>query len=402
MPTTAVDPRVALEKTLSDIEKTLSLPGAIHPASLSPAVYHLAFRNPHLNRATEGGFPWNRWGSLMGEESTGKSLALYELYAMAQALPDSMDDLLAKRISYHHGLGHEEIVNRLTTEREWIHDQFPDGAECAHYDIEAQFDPIRAQNVGIDTDRLYLVEMNVIEDVTYTLGSLFPHFHIHGLDSTSEATSMLKLKNEPGKADYGSDAKAWKEGIKHAGSYFGPLKNTTGIPNMVVMIHQMAMNNRTGGSQPAVGKFIKFKSSCSIKFSRGAFLWDIGGALKTTKVDGADKAAMAGMAEPDGSEVFAKIEKSRTCRPFRTAGMQFDFRKLQHVIVHELASSGLYYGIITLKGSWYSVDGKSVGQGLKGLYAHLATDEDLRDRIICRLLDTTDGVLSAAPMIDEE
>lgn len=399
---TAVDPRVALEKTLNDIEKTLGLQGAIHPASLSPTIYHLAFSSPHLNRATEGGAPWNRWMSMQGDQSTGKSLALYELYAMAQALPDSMDDLLQKRISYHHGLGHEEIVNRLTTEREWIHDQFPDGAECAHYDIEAQFDPVRAQDVGVDTDRLYLVEMNVIEDVIYTLGSLFPHFHIHGLDSTSEATSMLKLKNEPGKADFGSDAKAWKEGIKHAASYFGPLKNTTGIPNMVVMIHQMSTNMRTGGSQAAVGKFIKFKSSCTIQFSRGAFLWDKGGALKSTKIDGADKASMAGMAEPDGCEVFAKIEKSRTCRPFRAAGMQFDYRKLRYATIHELASSGLFYGLIEPNGTWYKVNGQNVGQGLKGLYAHLATDEDLRDLITCRLLDTTDGVLAAAPMIDEE
>jgi hypothetical protein len=33
---------------------------------------------------------------------------------------------------------------------------------------------------------------------------------------------------------------------------------------------------------------------------------------------------------------------------------------------------------------------KPLGQGLKVVYARLADDEELRDRIVCRLLDFTD------------
>ena len=399
MAATVADPRAALDAAIAKIEKSLGVKDLIHPASVAPDVYHLAFRSPHLNRATEGGAPWNRWMSLAGDQSTGKTYALYELYAMAQGLPDSMDGLLKERISYHHGLGHEEVAARLSRERDWIHDNFPDGAECAHYDIEAQFDPRRAQKVGVDTDRLYLVEMNVIEDVCYTLESLFPHFHLHGLDSTSEAESTTKLKSEPGKSDYGSDAKAWKEGIKHASTYFGPLKNQTGIPNMVVMVHQMSTNMRTGGSQMAVGKFLKFKSSCTVQFARGSFLYRHGGVLKSDKVKGAEDSAHAGQVEADGCEVFATIEKSRTCRPFRKAALQWDYRRLAYNEVHELASSGLYYGIIKKSGSWYSVDGENIGQGLKAVYEHLATDDGLRDKIMCRLLDYSDGQMASAPLI---
>lgn len=394
----AADPEALLAKTLADLEKKLGK-GMIHSAADMPAVYHLAFRNPTLNYATEGGAPWNRSISMYGDESTGKSLALYELYAMAQGLPGSMDPLLTRRIQYHAAHGHDVVVARLREEQEWIHDHFSDGARCCHYDIEAQLDKRRAAKVGVDLDALWVVETDVIEDVCATLEGLFGLFHVHGLDSTSQAQSLLALKQEPGQsAGYGVDARQWKSSLKHALSFFGPLKNGTGIPNMLVMIHQTSMNVKTGANQAAVGKFIKFISSCTVEFQRGSFLWRKDGVLFSDKdvaygsAKGADQASMAGRAEADGVEVYAKIIKSRTCRPFRAAGMQFDYRRLAHVIPHELASCGLYFGIIVKSGSWFKVVGeeKTLGQGLKSVYARLADDDELRDRIVCQLLDFTD------------
>jgi hypothetical protein len=270
---------------------------------------------------------------------------------------------------------------------------------CCHYDIEGQFDKGRAAKVGVDLDALYLVESNVIEDVCTTLEGLWGLFNVHGLDSTSAASSLLSLKQEVGKsAGYGVDSRQWKESLKHALSYFGPLKNGSGIQNMLVMIHQTSVNTKTGGRQAATGSFIPFLSSCTIKFERGQFLWRKDGVLLGDKtkaygsVENADAASMAGRAEADGVEVYARIEKSRTCRPFRAAGMQFDYRRLAHVIPHELATCGIYFGIIEKNGSWFKVVGedKPLGQGLKVVYARLADDEELRDRIVCRLLDFTD------------
>jgi hypothetical protein len=52
----------------------------------------------------------------------------------------------------------------------------------------------------------------------------------------------------------------------------------------------------------------------------------------------------------------------------------------------------LFFGILVKNGSWFKVDGeeKNLGQGLKSVYARLADDEDLRNRITSRLLDFTD------------
>lgn len=390
MPTaTAPDPVAELNKTLAALEKRVGK-GTLHWASESQPVFHLPFLNPHLNYATEGGAPWDRFVALYGDESTGKTLCGLELVAVAQDLPHSAEVALMPRIKYHRDLGHDELAQRLSDELEWIEAMFPDGAMCCWHDIEGQFDPLRAQKVGVDTDKLLMDESQVIEDICGTLGSLFSHINLHVLDSTSNATSLLSLKQDPGKSLMGTDARVWKFALRDTETFFGT-KNS-GIPNMVVFIHQMSTNMRTGGAQAVAGRFLRHTSSCSVKFSRGKFLWRKDGVLVEDKATGADDASMAGRAVPNGLEIYAQIEKSRTCRPFRIGSLQFDLDKLSYQPIHELAASGLYYGILVKSGTWYSVAGEenNIGQGLKTVYARLADDEELRDRIMCRLLDFTD------------
>lgn len=388
---TTVDPVALLQKQLVDTEKSLGK-GMVHYASQAPPVYHLSFLNPHLDYATEGGAPWNRAIALYGDESTGKSLAAFQLAAVAQGLPDTMDDLLRARISYHKGHGHDVIVARLQDELEWICDNFPNGASVMWHDIEGQFDKKRAQKLGIDTDRLLLGESNILEDVGKNLSDYYPLVNMHVLDSTSAAESALKLKFDPGKSTIGVDSRQWKEVLKHSNTYFGPAHNGTGIPNMLVMIHQMSMNIKTGANQAQASKFLKFHSSCSVRFERGSFLWQIGDVLKKDKPTGADEHSHAGRAEADGLEVFVKIDKSRTCRPFRTGAMHFNFNTLSYEWLSELATSGLYYGLLEQSGSYFKVVGeeKTLGQGMKVVYARLADDEDLRYAIMARLLDYSD------------
>lgn len=386
------DPIAQLNKELAELEKKVGK-GMIHPASASPPVYHLPFLNPHLNYATEGGPAWNRFTAMYGDESTGKTLAALELTAQAQKLPGSAESILWPRIKYHREQGHPFIVERLEDELEWIKATFPDGARCLWHDIEGQFDKKRAAKLGIDIDALYLSELDVIEDIGQILPWGYKHFHLQVLDSTSAAKSLLELKQEPGKSLVGTDARQWKATIRHSQTYFGPSKNESGIPNAVVLIHQMSMNVKSGGAQPMSTKYLKHTSSCSIRFNRGMFLWRKGedGVLMPDKPEGADKGSMAGIAEPDGLEVFVKIEKSRTCRPFRHGSMHFDYHTLRYDWIAELATSGIHFGIIEKSGSWYTLPGvEKAVQGLRKVYEQLADSEDLRNMILCRLLDYSD------------
>lgn len=402
------DPIAMLAREIASLEKEIG-PGKFHPASEEPPVRRLPFRNPHMNYATQGGAPWDRVVALYGDESTGKSLCAFELVAMAQDLPDSAEVILWPRIQYHREMGHIITAERLSEELEWTKETFPDGALCAWHDPEGQFDKVRAHDLGVDLDALYIGESMVIEEYGYILPFGYRNFNLQVIDSTSAASSNLQLKEEPGKSLIGVDARQWKSVLKNCQVYFGPLNNGVGMTNMLVMIHQMGTHVKTGGSKPVAARFLKHTSSLSIKFSRGAFLWDKGGGVMTDgKVEGSDKNSMAGRAEPNGVEVFAQVEKSRTCRPFRIGSMHFDFRTVQYSHIAELASSGIYHGLIKKSGSYYRIEGdeKSM-QGLAKVYQRLREDDALCKQILCRLLDFEDDsrikaeVMKAAADDDE-
>lgn len=403
--TAVKDPTAALAKTHAALEKKLGK-GSIHKASESVPVNHLPFLEPNLNYATMGGAPFGRFAALYGDESTGKTRVAYELIAQLHDLPRSAEVVLEPRIAYHTAFAddtnlddkirsrHAEVVVRLIEELDWIRRTFPDGAEAVYYNAEQQFDSIYAAKIGIDLDRLLIVESTTIEDIGSALEAYYGHYAMHVVDSTSSASSLLSQKQDPGKSLMGTDARVWKTVIRDSLAVGGwDIER-----NLGVLIHQMSTNIKTGGAQAASTRYLRHTSSCSIKFTRGKFLWNRDGVLKEDKAEGADEASMAGIAEPDGIEVYAKIEKSRTCRPFRVGGLQFDFKKLHFTTMHDLANAGLYFaakgvpGMINKSGSWYKVDGEdeNIGQGLKTVYTRLSDDEELRQRITNRLLDFTD------------
>lgn len=350
--------------------------------------YDITMESPYNNFVADGFVVHN----------SGKTRNAYELIAQLQGLPGTLENISIPRIDYHTSLSNETIISDdlrrshemraawLTEEIEWVRANFPHGGDAVFYNAEQQFDPKYAETIGIDTSRLKIVDSTVIEEICEIMQGLLPHYCMHVIDSTSYASSNLQLKEDVGKSLYAVDARQWKSSLKPTMTYFDKTLN------IGLMIHQMSTNMRTGGQDPNSTKFMRFASSLSIKFERGKFLWLKDGVLIEDKATGADKESMAGRAEPDGVQVFAKIEKSRTCRPFRVAGLQFKYRKpIGYVHVHDLAQSGLYFGLVQQSGSWFKVAGEAetLGQGLKTVYARLADDEELRGRIMCRLLDTT-------------
>lgn len=397
MPTVTANPQAELDKVLKAIESKYGR-GIVHRGDEHPPVYKLPLLEPNMNYATEGGFGFGRVASLYGESGTGKTRCAYEQMAQIQQLPHSLEVYSLPRIAYHSArsddaaLGddfrraHEEQAVWLTEELDWVRQEFPNGGDVVFYNAEQQFNEKYAAEIGVDNGRVRIVDTTVIEEICDIAENLFAHYPMHVVDSTSYASSNLMLKEDVGKSLVAVDARQWKTSLKHAMSFFDTSRN------ILIMIHQMGTNIRTGASQSNSTQFMRFASSCSIKFTRGKFLWLKDGVLKEDKPTGADDASMAGRAEADGCEVFAQVEKSRTCRPFKVAGMQWSYRKpVGYVPMHDLASAGLYFGLIVKSGSWFKIadEEQNVGQGLKTVYQRLAEDESLRADIMCRLLDYT-------------
>jgi RecA/RadA recombinase len=391
------DPQAELAKILAGAERKYGK-GSIHKADESVPFNRLPFVEHNLNYATEGGPAFGRFMALAGEPGSGKTRIALELIAQAQQLPLSAEVILIPRIVYHsshsddyslsdaHRTRHMTMATQLSEQLDWIRNNFPNGADAVYYNAEQQFDPLWAKKIGIDLKRLTIFESTTIEEIVEMMQNLYEHVPLHIVDSTSSGSSLLSQKHDVGKSLMGVDARQWKVCLKDSMPSFDPQRN------MGIMIHQLSTNMKTGGLQSQSTQYMRFISRLTLMFRHGQFLWNKDGVLREDKPAGIDEQAMAGIAEADGRIVLAKVDKSTVCRGFRTAALQWHYRKAKFLPIHELASAGLYFGFIIQKKSWFSVPGEinSIGQGLKAVYARLAEDEELRDRIVCRLLDYTD------------
>jgi recombination protein RecA len=273
---------------------------------------------------------------------------------------------------------HHTRTERLINELDWIRATFPNGADAVYYNAEQQFDPVWAEHIGIDLDRLVIVESTTIEEIVELMQNYYPHVPLHVVDSTSNASTYLSQKHEVGKSLMGVDARQWKVCLRDSLPFFDPQRN------IAILIHQLSTDIRSGAVKAQATRYMRFVSRLSVRFYHGKALYMKNGVLQLDPEKVGD--------EYDGREVFAKIEKSTVGRPFREASLQWDFNRGEFVAPHELASSALKFGLVMGggPGGWYkTAEGERIGQGLKSVYAWLANDEEVRNQITCRLLDYT-------------
>lgn len=389
------DPQAELDKILAASIKKFGA-GTVHKASESVPLNRIPFVQPKLNWATEGGPAFGRFMGMAGDPGSGKTRIALELIAAAQQLPHSAEVSLIPRIAYHSARADDTSLSDvlrtknlrkaelLDDELSWIRETYPHGAEAVYYNAEMQFDKLWAKKIGVDIDRLTIFESTTIEEIVEMMQCLYPHVPLHVVDSTSNASSLLSQKQDVGKSLMGVDARQWKVCLRDS------LTSWDRSRNMGIMIHQLSTNLRTGGQQAQSTSYMKFICRLSLMFRHGKFLYLKDGVLTEDKPKGHDKMVQED-AVAQGREVFAKVDKSTVCRPFREAGLQWHYNKAGFVTIDELASQGLYFGLIERSGTWFVISGEegNIGQNLSGVYARLADDEELRNRITCAALDFT-------------
>jgi hypothetical protein len=104
---------------------------------------------------------------------------------------------------------------------------------------------------------------------------------------------------------------------------------------------------------------------------------------------------MSGQIEPSGYEVKCRVEKSRVCRPFRTATMRLDLDEINFDRIFELKKAAVHYGVIRQGGSYYYYtppggDEIRIGQGEKAVREFIQGDLTLQQEITdtaLRLID---------------
>ena len=253
------------------------------------------------------------------------------------------------------------------------------GMICALYNVEKRFNKEWAELMGINIDKLILVEGTEIETVGAKMEGLLSVAHLHVVDSIASAVSIDELTSDVEDWHRGLSARAWGKVIRRINNHFDEKENC------IILINQVRSNmNYGGGEEPPSGKAIGFASSSSLSFRKSSWLYlDENGNLSP---DSPNKQTVTGDTEPHGMEFQVRVDKNTVSTPHRTARMRLDFSTGDFDKMWDYTRLGIYFGVFERSGSWYSRNGHK-WQGETNLKEAIRQSEELQKVIAETVLE---------------
>ena len=265
---------------------------------------------------------------------------------------------------------------------------FPEGLHTTYYNVEGTYDPVFTAELGVDTDRVEIVDCNIIEDLGRHLEAMFTVSHIHIIDSTSFAESSLEADANLGESRPAADARAWKQVLKRMERKMDKGDPSEGRPgekgyrparpgdNMVILISHETVDFKTTAVKPVSGKTIGHASSMSLHYRQAKKLYrgEEGGKLTDTRPKTGND-PLTGGHRINGAEIEIEVNKSKVCRPFGKARRILDYDTLQFDNAFEWFKAGVFLGVIEKSGNFYKFpDSDKSINGAATAQEHLAND----------------------------
>jgi recombination protein RecA len=315
---------------------------SIHKGDTFEPVQGISTGSPEMDAAMGGfGVPIGRWTRFYGAYSSTKTLTAFAVIAEAQKL----------------------------------------GLSCAYYNVEKQYVPDFVAERGVDISKLDVVEGTSVEEIGEQMESLLAVTHVHVIDSCSIAVSEDELNADIRDWRPGISARAWGKVFRRLNKHFDPIDNTA------ILIDQVRTSFRAGGGeQPAGGRIFDHQSSMSVMFRKGSWLHrnDAGYLDDTSRAK--QHKGMSGQVDPAGQIITARVEKSRVCRPLRSATMWWDIERKKFDRSYEFLKAAKYLDLIEVKGGGnYYYDGERIARGEPEMRQLLDDDEAFREEIMTEL-----------------
>jgi len=312
----------ALERTLEQIEKQFGK-GAIMRLSEGQArldVATIPTGSPALDLALGvGGIPRGRVAEVFGPEASGKTTLALHMIAWAQKL----------------------------------------GGVAAFIDAEHALDPQYARTLGVDMENLLINQPDSGEQALDIVEALVRSsaVDIIVIDSVAALTPRAEIEGEMGDQTVGMQARLMSRALRKLAATIA--KSGTAV----VFINQVRMQIGVMFGNPETtpgGRALKFYTTVRIELRRIASLKEAG--------------------ETVGNQVRAKVAKNKVAPPFRTAEIEFLFRR---GISREgdLVELGSEHNILEKSGSWFSYKGTRIGQGKDKARLFLEENPDMADEL---------------------
>ena len=271
-----------------------------------------------LDKCLGGGYAWGRIVEVYGQESSGKSTLMLHAIANVQQLGD--DHL------------------------------------CALVDSENSFDPIYAQNLGVNVERLLVSQPDSGEHALNIMMELIRNdVKLVIVDSVAALTPKDMFEAAIGTVTMGKHAKMMSEGLRNLNTLLSKKRSTVIFTNQIRT--QIGVAHASMGSGTTGGKALRFYASQRIEMKR----------------IGSDKSGE----EIVNNIVKSKVAKNKIAPPFQIAVFKIRFGKGIDPI-EQILDFAIDFNIIEKSGAWFGIPilGDARFQGRQNMYAFLEKDLD--------------------------
>ena len=300
----------------------------------------IPFTSPRMNYCTFGGLPIGKITEFYGEEHGGKTTTALDIVANYQNM-------------------------------------FPD-RDILFVDAENTLDIEWAQKLGVDVDKLYIVQpksqsaediFKIIEDAVLT-----NEIGLWVLDSIGALVSASELDEKKTYEDktYGGISLPLTRFGKKIEMFMHKYK-VTGI---AINQEREDLNSTWGGKRTPGGKSWKHLCAVRLQFSRGSFIDEKGNTLTR------------GAENPVGNLVMMSMTKNKTCPPTRRTGFYTINYTTGIDYIRDLVEVAIKYDIIDKHGAWFDIIDVESGevlqekiQGQANVFDLLDNNEELLSRV---------------------
>ena len=238
------------------------------------------------------------------------------------------------------------------------------GGVCAFVDAEHALDPLYAQKIGVQTDKLLISQPNGGEEALNIVESLVRSGKIETvvIDSVAALTPRAEIEGDIGAMQIGAQARLMSQAMRILTS--GIAKSKT----LAVFINQTRVNIGGYGDPitTAGGKALKFYASVRLEIKKIA-------TIKKGE-------------EAMGSRVRVKVVKNKVASPFKIT--EFDIVYGEGISKEgEILVLGEKLGIIKKEGNSYTYINEKIGRGYESAREWLRNNQVQRDVIIGDILN---------------
>lgn len=251
------------------------------------------------------------------------------------------------------------------------------GGIAAFIDAEHALDPIYAQKLGVDLDKLYISQPDCGEQALNIAEMLVESSAIDliVIDSVAALTPKAEIEGEMDDNAVGMQARLMSKALRK----LTPVINKTNT--CIIFINQLREKIGVMFGNPETttgGKALKFYASVRIDVRKADALKDTTGII--------------------GNRTKAKIVKNKLAPPFKVA--EFDVIYGKGISqVGCILDMGVELGLIEKSGSWFSVNGEKIAQGREKARDYIEAhpeisaeiEKQIREKLILKDLDTSVG-----------